>query len=439
VNKTLRVLLLSMVCLWQVNSNAQEDQAVEVIVPDNLDPNEGSGWLQMELAIVVDDREQTLTSESWPPYPKARYPVRHRRLRDPVALQGLEERYPETTITQDLEGAITLEVPDPEQVLKAELAAAAAAEASAKSAHSNAVETIDVTDSLPTEMAATAQDTIPLEMLNEPGMASGAGADWLTDYTDAPPVNELEAEERRDPVLPASFVRRSPVLLQAGLRRYTETNPDRLVYSAGWLQPPGGPNLPIVLDNSGDATEWPQLQGFLQLRTGDDLRLGINVWWNTDASYLPEGFRVDAPPAAPAQYLWRDAETGVPLNSAEVEQRQTRLQEIARKKAEGLPLVEYVDPNTGFFRTLEPPQRETEDPTPENPWPWQHFIHVADTRAIPEGYVRYFDHPVLKVIATWRELSWGEVYQLGAEERERSEVEEAVEEAMAAPLDTTDP
>ena len=47
MNKTLRVLLLSRVCLWQVNSTAQEDQAVEVIVPDNLDPNEGSGWLQL--------------------------------------------------------------------------------------------------------------------------------------------------------------------------------------------------------------------------------------------------------------------------------------------------------------------------------------------------------------------------------------------------------
>ncbi len=44
--------------------------------------------------------------------------------------------------------------------------------------------------------------------------------------------------------------------------------------------------------------------------------------------------------------------------------------------------------------------------------------------------MRYFDHPVLKIIATWRELSRGEVYQLGAEEQERREVEAAVDDAM---------
>lgn len=427
--------------LWVTPASSQEEETIAVNIPENLDPNDGSGWLQIELAVLVDDRESMLASESWPLYPTARYPVRHRRLRDPQAILTLSEQYPETTITQDLEGTITLEVPDPEAIIEAELAAAAA-EAAAEAAENYADQTDEQATASTADNAENASDSdelMTLEMLNEPVETGGAGANWLDDYGDLPPVDALDGEadggigdgdDIRDPVLPESFVLRPPELLQEGLQRYVRETPDRLAFSGGWLQPPGGANLPIILDNSGDTPNWPQLQGFIQLRTGDGLRLGVNMWWNTDAHYLPDGFHMSGPPAAPVQFLWRDQDTGTPLTAAEVEQRQTRLQELARKRAEGLPLIEYVDPDTGFFRALEPPVREIEDPTPADPWPWQHFLHVEDTRTIPEGYVRYFDHPVLKIIATWRELSWGEVYQLGAEEQERREVEAAVDEAM---------
>jgi hypothetical protein len=70
--------------------------------------------------------------------------------------------------------------------------------------------------------------------------------------------------------------------------------------------------------------------------------------------------------------------------------------------------------------------------SPTEIWPWRHFIHVADTRSIAEGYIRYFDHPVLKIIATWQELTWGEVYQIGAADYEREELEAAIEKAKSA-------
>ena len=430
-----------ILCLWVLPAATQEEETITVNIPENLDPNDGSGWLQIELAVLVDDRESSLASESWPLYPTARYPVRHRRLRDPQAIVALSEQYPETTIAQDLEGTITLEVPDPEAIIEAELAAAAAS-----AAGETAEQYADQTDGQPTdspgdnaENTSDSNELLTLEMLNEPVKSGGAGANWLDDYGDLPAVDALngeadggidEEDDNRDPVLPESFVLRPPDLLQKGLQRYIRETPDRLAFSGGWLQPPGGANLPIVIDNSGDVPNWPELQGFIQLRTGDGLRLGVNMWWNTDAHYLPDGFHMSGPPAAPVQFLWRDKDTGTPLTASEVEQRQTRLQELARKRAEGVPLIEYVDPDTGFFRALEPPVREIEDPTPANPWPWRHFLHVEDTRTIPEGYVRYFDHPVLKIIATWRELSWGEVYQLGAEEQERREIEAAVDDAM---------
>jgi hypothetical protein len=47
------------------------------------------------------------------------------------------------------------------------------------------------------------------------------------------------------------------------------------------------------------------------------------------------------------------------------------------------------------------------------PWPWRHVIHIEDTVPLSENRLRYYDHPVVKVLATWRELSWYELYALG--------------------------
>ncbi len=64
---------------------------------------------------------------------------------------------------------------------------------------------------------------------------------------------------------------------------------------------------------------------------------------------------------------------------------------------------------------------------------------MADTRSVAEGYVRYFDHPLLKIITTWRELTWGEVYQIGAADRERAELEAAIDDAKTDASDATAP
>jgi hypothetical protein len=65
-----------------------------------------------------------------------------------------------------------------------------------------------------------------------------------------------------------------------------------------------------------------------------------------------------------------------------------------------------------------------EDYTPPRPpdWPWRHVIHVADTVPLAENRLRYYDHPVIKVLAIWRELSWYELYRRGVQ---RVDVEQA--------------
>ena len=51
------------------------------------------------------------------------------------------------------------------------------------------------------------------------------------------------------------------------------------------------------------------------------------------------------------------------------------------------------------------------------------MIHVADTIPLTENRLRYYDHPVVKVIALWRELSWYEVFSQGRRTLSESESE----------------
>jgi hypothetical protein len=48
-------------------------------------------------------------------------------------------------------------------------------------------------------------------------------------------------------------------------------------------------------------------------------------------------------------------------------------------------------------------------------WPWRHLVHIADTIPLTENRLRYYDHPVIKVLAIWRELSWYELFIEGQE------------------------
>ena len=68
------------------------------------------------------------------------------------------------------------------------------------------------------------------------------------------------------------------------------------------------------------------------------------------------------------------------------------------------------------------------DPTaPMKPdWPWRHLIHVADTIPLTENRLRYYDHPVIKVLAIWRELSWYELFIQGKALMDEPELEPAL-------------
>jgi hypothetical protein len=438
----------------------QDTALIPVNVPDSLDPNQGSGWLRIELAVLVDDSSEVIASEAWPPYPTTQYPNSHRRLEDGQVLKALSGKYPQSEIISEPDGSITLLIPDPQQIVAKAKADALAAQQQEimQNMGQNSSSSDDIPASIdqasPPPEPAENPEPIALEMIEAPDKPANAGADWLSAFNDpsvtdipdnsAPPSADgldLAEEDTAEPttplpVLPKSFTVQPVQLLSQGLDQLVRSNPDRLALSTSWLQAPEVANLPIVFDNSGDDPEWPQLQGFVQIRTGDTLKIGVNFWWNTQAAYLPEGFYMTPPPMAPPQRLWRDETSLLPLPGATVAKRQATFKAIEAHLDAGLPLIEFVDPTTGFFRELTPEANDQNNFSPPETWPWRHFIHVADTRSVSEGSIRYFDHPVLKIIATWQELTWGEVYQIGAADREREELEAAIEAAQSAAADS---
>ena len=357
--------------------------------PQVLDPNEPSGWLQVEIAVLTDSREQTLASEFWPPYPEVSYPSRFRWLNNVVALSRLEEEWSEANLEQTDTGAIELRLPDPDQII-----------ADAISAEREAAPTAPAIDDA-TLYANDTADTVD-------SVTQG-----IADSSEGTTSDDNNPEPEAVPILPTPFRWQQPEQLAQGLNAYLRATPDRLRYQAAWLQPPQAANLPILIDQ-GEYSSWPELQGFVQLKRGQTLRLGINIWLNTSAAYYPESYAMAAPPAPPAHISWRATEDDRPLTDTEARQRQQRLAHFSSAIEAGVTPMSFVDrrPNSDLdtLTEIEPPELSVS-------WPWRHLIHVADTRTLPEDTVRYFDHPVIKVIATWRELTWGEVYALGDAER----------------------
>ena len=106
---------------------------------------------------------------------------------------------------------------------------------------------------------------------------------------------------------------------------------------------------------------------------------------------------------------------------------QRKLSELEVFIASGQPLSEFSYASTDEIN----PNPDAESPEPDvlEDWDWRHLVHIADTRSLEAGVVRYFDHPVIKVLVTHKELTWGEVYSQGHEEWLASQIQQAEAEA----------
>ncbi len=394
-----------------------------------------SGWYQFEVVVMVDTRAETLESETWPLLPTVGYPARWRWLQDTATQRALEAAYPDAVVSSSPAGHMTVRLPAPqiplwepdtEMLTEGDMSliddlimisqgsdtfallAEKASEEDAGDTESEASRPL-----LPFEqIAPVEEESSPLLALESlaVSMPNEVGAGAPINIPFAPEVDVVSL----DPIsvsataipTPAPFLQRPIDQLAPGLARYRRSSEDDVIAAVSWLQGPGSDTLPILLETDHDGG-YPVLQGFIQLvPRGDSWRLGLNFWANTHGHYLPEIFEMPEPPAspqriavlAPAVRPNLDAEQGTDLSDSE--QQDT---------AAGV-LWSRLD-DTGSNSNGDNALPATEMAVPLAPeWPWRHLVHVADTIPLAENRLRYYDHPVIKVLAIWRELSWYELF-----------------------------
>ena len=426
-----------------------------------------SGWHQFELIILADTQSETLESETWPLLPKVGYPSHWRWLKDPGMKAKLLAAYPDATVMASPSGHLSVRLPGhpaPRWVAPEGLPTVGdlslidelieLGKGTDTSAYRLSLETLNQAASqpdpelkalapvLPFEKIADAEPT-PLTALESLGMAGStsepappAFAIPFAAPSGLPELQPVTVLPRRIP-MPESFIRQPLQQLALGLSRYRRNSDDELIASASWLQGPQDDNLAILLEPDTDLN-YPMVQGFIQLLPqGGAWRLGLNFWANTQGHYLPDFFEMHPPPPSPQRVAVIEA-TSASLQPMRIGALPQELRGDSTSSAFGnerpgpAAAVTRRQQATPVGAGLSWVASEMDSvPTPHNPapapeipeWPWRHTIHVAATVPLTENRLRYYDHPVVKVIALWRELSWYEVFYRGRRAVSESKVE----------------
>ena len=394
-----------------------------------------SGWYQFEVVVMVDTRAETLESETWPLLPTVGYPARWRWLQDPATQRALEAEYPDAVVTSSPAGHLTVRLPAPQiplwepdtemltegdmSLIDDLIVISQGSDTFALLAEKTSEENAGDTESEASRPLLPFEQIAPVEEESSPLLAlESLGVAMPNEIGAAAPINIPFAPEvdvvSLDPIsvsataipTPAPFLQRPLDQLAPGLARYRRSSEDDVIAAVSWLQGPDSDTLPILLETDHDGG-YPVLQGFIQLvPRGDSWRLGLNFWANTHGHYLPEIFEMPGPPAspqriavlAPAVRPNLDVRQGIDLSDSE-----------RQDPAGGFLWSGLGDTDSNSNGDNALPATEMAVPlAPE--WPWRHLVHVADTIPLTENRLRYYDHPVIKVLAIWRELSWYELF-----------------------------
>jgi hypothetical protein len=255
----------------------------------------------------------------------------------------------------------------------------------------------------------------------------GSDINWLDGYA----IDEETAEdtdalatEEAPPALPTPYQALAVEMLKQGLDKL-QLQADRApVTAVAWLQAPGDNGTPIVLDAWQQASDFPVVQGTLTFARDDKASVTVDLWLNTIGDYLPPRFQAIETPSAPKRVLV--------IETPPTEQ----------EPAQEAELPEFIDLRTGLNTDGSASKVNESDttiePAGQTSSPYRHAIAISERRDIREGYVRYIDHPALQVIATWRELSFKEVYELGESQRIRRDID-SLTRTLTAALKTTGP
>jgi len=250
----------------------------------------------------------------------------------------------------------------------------------------------------------------------------GSDINWLDGYA----VDEKNAQdtdtiasEEAPPALPTPYQALTVEMLKQGLDQLQQQADRAPVTALAWLQAPGDDGAPIVVDSWQQAGDFPVIQGTLAFTRDDEATVMVDLWLNTPGDYLPPRFEAIETPSLPKRVLV--------IETLPPEQEPVQDSEAP----------EFIDLRTGLNTdgsesSVDEPDAPIES-TEQTSSPYRHAITVSEQRDVREGYVRYIDHPTLQVVATWRELSFKEVYELGESQRIRRDIDSLTRTLTAAP------
>ena len=253
----------------------------------------------------------------------------------------------------------------------------------------------------------------------------GSDINWLDGYTiDEESAEDIDtiAPEEAPPALPTPYQALAVEMLKQGLNKLQQQADRAPITAVAWLQAPGDDGTPIVLDAWQEATDFPVVQGTLTFARDDEASVMVDLWLNTNGDYLPPRFEAIETPSAPKRVL--------------VIETPPMEQEPAQEAEVPLFIDLRTDLNTDGSVSKVNESGATSESAEQTSSPYRHAIAVSEQRDIREGYVRYIDHPTLQVVATWRELSFKEVYELGESQRIRRDIDSLTRTLTAAPNTT---
>ena len=472
---TKQALVSLLASLLATAAISQERGAALATVPEYSD--EPSGWVRIEVAIFADSNAATLNAETWEHAPTLRYPESKRWLTRYDEVKALMDEWGESAVTVNADGSIDV-VPEPvieplpedaqelsnnpdvapngasaapisvgtqvsmeelltevetdsnsdneltEEILAGDATVAVSAEDLDDNVDTAAIDAVDIfnTGDL---TDASAQFGSTSGGFSDNSSIPGSDINWLDGYA----IDEENAEdtdmiapEEAPPALPTPYQALPVEILEQGLVKLRQQANRAAVTAVGWLQAPGDDGTPIVLDAWQEASDFPVVQGTVRFARDDEASVTVDLWLNTRGDYLPPRFEPIETPTAPKRVLI--IETPPP----------------EQEPAQEAEAPEFIDLRTGLNTDGSVSKVDKSDATiksaEQTPSPYRHAIAVSEQRDIREGYVRYIDHPTLQVVATWRELSFKEVYELGESQRIRRDIDNLTRTLTAAPKTT---
>ena len=221
------------------------------------------------------------------------------------------------------------------------------------------------------------------------------------------------------PALPAPYQALTLEMLKQGLDKLQQQADRAPITALAWLQAPGDAGAPVVLDVWRQASDFPVIQGTIAFRRDEEVTVDVDLWLNTAGDYLPPRFEAIHTPSVPKRVLIIETR---PTDQGAVYDNQA-------PEPTNLPTGLNLDGSVSGVDELHGPIESANQISS----PYRHAIAVSEQKDIREGYVRYIDHPTLQVVATWRELSFTEVYEIGESQRIRRDIDSLTRTLTAAP------